>query len=244
MLRAPIRAAIANPCGRSHLGAPAHSAPGAWPGVGVGERVRAVARSDDVKALLRSNQRGDEAGLQRAAKDLIDDERRKCHDLVADQLEAIPEEPGRRPRPLRVSSLRPVPKTRDDVPLISMEEPRLTSQDLSPARSSDPGPRLAGRGVPPAFGAAGSRGRTAIEPPTGGAARLRQVGQCRGDGRTSRPSRGPRPVGHGRVVVLGETARKLDQIFSLLDAGSWVLISDELDMLGRERADAASRTLL
>ena len=83
-----------------------------------------------MKALLRSHQRGDEAGFQRAAKDLIDDERRKRHDLVADQLEAILEEPGRTRRPLQVSSLRPLPKTRDDLPLISLEEPSLSFQDL------------------------------------------------------------------------------------------------------------------
>lgn len=89
-----------------------------------------MARSDHVKALLRSHQRGDEAGFQRAAKDLIDDERRKRHDLVAEQLEAILDEPGRMRRPLQVSSLRPLPKTRDDLPLISLEEPSLSFQDL------------------------------------------------------------------------------------------------------------------
>lgn len=89
-----------------------------------------MARSDHVKALLRSHQRGDEAGFQRAARELIDDERRKRHDLVAEQLEAILEEPGRGRRPLQASSLRPLPKTRDDLPLISLEEPRLSFQDL------------------------------------------------------------------------------------------------------------------
>ena len=38
---------------------------------------------------------------------------------------------------------------------------------------------------------------------------------------------------------LGETARNLEQIFSFLDIGSWVLVFDEFDMLGRERADRA-----
>ena len=83
-----------------------------------------------MKALLHSHQRGDDAGFRRAAKELIDEERRKRHDLVADQLEAILEEPGQRSRPLQISSLRPLPKTRDDHALISLEEPRLSFQDL------------------------------------------------------------------------------------------------------------------
>ena len=36
---------------------------------------------------------------------------------------------------------------------------------------------------------------------------------------------------------LGETARNLEQVFSFLNFGSWVLQFDEFDMLGRERAD-------
>ena len=90
----------------------------------VREYAHGVARSDLVKALLRSHQRGDDAAFQRAAKELIDDERRKRHDLVAEQLEAILDEPGHRRRPPQVSSLRPLPKTRDDLPLISLEEPK------------------------------------------------------------------------------------------------------------------------
>ena len=38
---------------------------------------------------------------------------------------------------------------------------------------------------------------------------------------------------------LGETARNLEQIFNFLEVGSWVLVFDEFDMLGRERADRA-----
>ena len=46
------------------------------------------------------------------------------------------------------------------------------------------------------------------------------------------------PVARVRLATvvssyLGETARNLDQIFSFLDVGSWVLIFDEFDMLGR-----------
>ncbi len=94
------------------------------------EYLHGVARSDLLKALLRSYQRGDDAAFQRAAKELIDNERRKRQDLVAEQLEAILEEPGHRRRPPQVSSLRPLPKTRDGLPLISLQEPGVSFHDL------------------------------------------------------------------------------------------------------------------
>ena len=90
-----------------------------------------MARSDLVKELLRSHQRGDDTGFQRVAEELIDDERRKRHDLVADQLEAILRESGSRQKPFQVSSLRPLPKTRDDLPLVSFEKPRSSFRDLA-----------------------------------------------------------------------------------------------------------------
>ncbi len=49
-----------------------HRCDGSSPGVAAAEQVRGVARSGLVKALLRSHQRGDNAGFQRAAEDLIE----------------------------------------------------------------------------------------------------------------------------------------------------------------------------
>ena len=156
-------------------------------------RFAAVARSDHVKALLRSHQRGDEAGFQRAAKDLIDDERRKRHDLVAEQLEAILEEPGRTAEAVAgLVAAALFPRRRDDLTLISLEEPSLSFQDLVLSETCSRGLRLAGGGVPSAFGSAGSRRRAKIEPPAGGPARLRagratsQPG-CRSKMRLARP---------------------------------------------------------
>jgi hypothetical protein len=92
-----------------------------------------VARSDLVKALLRSYQQGDDAAFKSAAEAVITDERRKRHDLLADELTAIladsPGDRGRR-RPLQVSSLKPLPKTRDDHPLLTLVQPRTSFSDL------------------------------------------------------------------------------------------------------------------
>ena len=198
-----------------------------------------MARSDHVKALLRSHQRGDEAGFRRAAKDLIDDERRKRHDLVAEQLEAILDEPGRTRRPLQVSSLRPLPKTRDDLPLISLEEPRLSFQDLVlPEAAVEVFDSLVEefrqRSALRAHGVAPRSSLLLVGPPgCGKSASAEAVAGLLG-----------LPVARVQLAAvvssyLGETARNLEQIFSFLDIGSWVLVFDEFDMLGRERADRA-----
>lgn len=198
-----------------------------------------MARSDHVKALLRSHQQGDDAGFQRAAKSLIDDERRKRHDLVADQLEAILEEPGRRRRPLQVSSLRPLPKTRDDLPLISLEEPRRSFQDLVLSDSvvevlDSLAEEFRQRSALRAHGVAPRSSLLLVGPPGCGksASADAMAGQL------------GLPIARVQLATivssyLGETARHLEQIFTFLDVGSWVLVFDEFDMLGRERGDRA-----
>ena len=198
-----------------------------------------MARSDLVKALLRSHQRGDDAEFRRAAKELVDDERRKRHDLVADQLEAILEEPGQRSRPLQVSSLRPLPKTRDDLPLISLEEPRLSFQDLILPESviavfDSLVEEFRQRSALRAHGVTPRSSLLLVGPPGCGksASAEAMAGQL------------GLPVARVRLATvvssyLGETARNLEQIFGFLDVGSWVLVFDEFDMLGRERGDHA-----
>jgi len=198
-----------------------------------------MARSDLVKALLRNHQRGDDAGFQRAAKELIDDERRKRHDLVAEQLESILEEPERTRRPLQVSSLLQLPKTRDDLPLLSLEEPRMSFQDLVLANSAvevfdSLVDEFRQRSALRAHGLSPRSSLLLVGPPGCGksASAEAMAGQL------------GLPIARVQLAsvvssYLGETARNLEQIFSFLDVGSWVLIFDEFDMLGRERSDRA-----
>lgn len=196
-----------------------------------------MARSDLVKALMRSHQHGDDAGFRKAAEELIKDERRKRHDLVADQLEAILEDAPRRRRPLQVSSLRPLPKSRDDLDLITLEEPRTSFQDLVlPAGVVDVLESLVEE-----FRQRSSLRAHGVEPRSS----LLLVGPpgC-GKSASAEAMAGQLGIPVARVQLativssyLGETARHLEQIFSFLDVGSWVLVFDELDMLGRERSD-------
>lgn len=199
-----------------------------------------MARSDLVKALLRSYQQGDDAAFQSAAEAVIADERRKRHDLLADELTAILAETrqglGRR-RPLQVSSLKPLPKTRDDNPLLAIAQPRLTFQDLVLGDSV----MTVLDGIIDEFRHRSTLRAHGVSPRS----TLLLVGPP-GTGKTvtGEAIAGELGLAVARIQLatvvssyLGETARNLEQIFSFLNTGSWVLQFDEFDMLGRERAD-------
>jgi SpoVK/Ycf46/Vps4 family AAA+-type ATPase len=199
-----------------------------------------VARSDLVKALIRSYSQGDDAAFQSAAEAVIADERRKRHDLLADELAAILAEPARtttRRRPLAVSSLKPLPRSRDEHPLITIVQPRLTFQDLV----LDPEITAVLESVVDEFRQRSTMRAHGVEPRSS----LLLVGPP-GTGKTvaGEAIAGELGLGVARIQLatvvssyLGETARNLEQIFGFLNAGSWVLQFDEFDMLGRERAD-------
>jgi SpoVK/Ycf46/Vps4 family AAA+-type ATPase len=193
-----------------------------------------------VKALLRSYQQGDDAGFQSAAEAVIADERRKRHDVLADELTSILADPRRgvaQRRPLQVSSLKPLPKTRDDNPLLAIAQPRVTFQDLvlgEPTLSVLDGivDEFRHRSTLRAHGVAPRSTLLFVGPP--------------GTGKTvtGEAIAGELGLAITRIQLatvvssyLGETARNLEQIFSFLNTGSWVLQFDEFDMLGRERAD-------
>jgi SpoVK/Ycf46/Vps4 family AAA+-type ATPase len=199
-----------------------------------------VARSDLVKALMRSYQQGDDAAFQSAAEAVIADERRKRHDLLADELTAILEEPrhARGPRrPLQVSSLKPLPKTRDDHPLLTIVQPRVTFQDLVLSNTIT----TVLDAVVDEFRQRSTLRAHGVSPRT----TLLLVGPP-GTGKTvtAEAIAGELGLAVARIQLatvvssyLGETARNLEQIFSFLNTGSWILQFDEFDMLGRERSD-------
>ncbi len=199
-----------------------------------------MARSDLLKALLRSYQQGDDAGFQSAAEAVIADERRKRHDVLADELTAILVETrhgrGQR-RPLQVSSLKPLPKSRDDNPLLTIAQPRLTFQDLVLAESV----MRVLDGIVDEFRHRSALRAHGVSPRS----TLLFVGPP-GTGKTvtGEAIAGELGLALARIQLatvvssyLGETARNLEQVFSFLNTGSWVLQFDEFDMLGRERAD-------
>jgi SpoVK/Ycf46/Vps4 family AAA+-type ATPase len=195
-----------------------------------------VARSDLVKALLRSYSNGDDRAFRDAADEVIADERRKRHDVLADQLEAILVEPARS-RPLHVSSLRPLPKGRENSDLLSIRQPRASLHDVVLDENADSVVRsvldeFRQRSALRAHGLTPRSNLLFVGPPG-----------C-GKSLTAEALAGELGVAIARVELaavvssyLGETAKNLEQIFSFVRTGSWVLLFDEFDMLARERGD-------
>ncbi len=194
-----------------------------------------MARSDQVKALLRSHREGDEQRFLATAEQIIEDARRKRHTLLAEELEAILEEPVRTRRPTQLATLRPLPKGRDDTPLLDIRQPQRSLHDVV-------------------------LGRAAHEVVLGLIAEQRSVSALHAHGIEPRRSilfAGPSGTGKSATAealagelgwplarvqlatvvssYLGETAKNLDQIFSFVRSGSFVLLFDEFDMLARDR---------
>lgn len=197
--------------------------------------IRHMARSDQVKALLRSHREGDEQQFRTAAEEIIQDARRRRHDLLASELEAILDEPVRTRRPTQLAALRPLPKGRDETPLLHIVQPQRSLHDLllrpetidvleglleeqrsrSALRAHGIGPR---RSI--LFTGPSGTGKSATAEALAG-----ELGW---------------PLAHVQLATvvssyLGETAKNLEQIFSFLQSGSWVLLFDEFDMLARDR---------
>ncbi len=196
-----------------------------------------MARSDLVKALMRSHQQADDRAFHSAAEAIIEEERRKRHDLLAEELAAILDEPGAKRRPLHVSSLKPLPKTRDDQALITISQPAVSFQDL--VLSHDVLSVLEAvvdefrqRSVLRAHGVEPRSTLLFVGPPGCG----KSVSGLALSGELGLP------IARVRLATvvssyLGETARNIEQIFAFLNTGSWVLLFDEFEMLGHERSD-------
>lgn len=200
-----------------------------------------VARSDLVKRMFLSYQRGDDPEFRLAAEEIITEERRKHHDTLADELERIllarAGETGK--RPLNVSTLRPLPTTRDDSPLLDLVSPRVTFADLVLA----PETKELIENVVSEFQQREVLAAHSLRPRN----RLLFVGPP-GCGKTQTAVAVASRLGYPLAKVqlatvvssfLGETSRNLQQILAFCEQGRWVLLFDEIDTLAKERSDRA-----
>lgn len=199
-----------------------------------------MARGDHLTRIFASHAAGDEDAFRQAAQEVIAEERRKSHGLLADQLESSlnRRQPGRQ-KPLTVSSLRPLPTSRDETALFSIETPGTSLDDIVLRKRT----RTLLEDIAREFRSASALHAHGIRPRN----RLLLVGPP-GTGKTmtAETLAGELGVPLLRVQVaavvssyLGETARNLSSIFEYCRQGSWVVLFDEFDALAKERADAA-----
>jgi SpoVK/Ycf46/Vps4 family AAA+-type ATPase len=195
-----------------------------------------MARSDLLKEMFGSYGRGDHAAFRAAAEDVIRDERRKRHDQLANELQRLLSTVSQ-PTPLNVSTLTPLPKGRDEQPLVRVRSVQLTLEDVVLRRKTSQlleelvreqrsASILHAHGLRP-------RSRALLLGPPG-------------TGKTLTGEALAGELGLPFVLVdiatvvssyLGETARNLASIFDFCTRGSWVVMFDEFDALGKERAD-------
>ncbi len=207
-----------------------------------------MARGDLIKEMLSSYRIGDDLAFRSAASKVIDEERRKHHQLLADELQEIlggdpgvvaaasSTDAGLGPAP--VSRLRPLPSTRDEQELIELYRPQRTleRQVLSAEASQclleviDEQERAAALR---AFGLSPTRTLLFVGPPgtgksTSAEALAAELGMPLA--RIKLPS----------IVssLLGETSKNLAAIFESIRLESWVVLFDEFDAIGRERDHA------
>lgn len=196
----------------------------------------AMARSDLIKAMFASYSSGDHAAFRHAAREVILDERRKRHGLLADELEGLLDT-AEAPIPLNVATLQPLPKGRDDVPLVRVRASERTLDDVVLRRET----REIVEELVREFRSASVLHAHGLRPRS----RALFVGPP-GTGKTLTAEALAGELGLPMVTIdiatvvssyLGETSRNLASIFEFCSRGSWVVLFDEFDALAKERGD-------
>ncbi len=198
-----------------------------------------MARSDLIKRLFRSFQKGDRPSFLEAAHEVIEDERRKQHTALARELTEILEANGSRNGTGSLPRFEPLPRDVErGTDLVEVLHPERHLEDLilGPAQEE------ALRSVCREF-----RDREVLEANgLRGASRLLFCGPP-GCGKTATAEAMASAVGlpllyarFDSVVssLLGETAANLRKVFDFAAKGSWVVLFDEFDAVGRSRDDA------
>lgn len=199
----------------------------------------AMARADLLKKLFTGYQRRDDQAFRQAAEELIVDERKKEHSILANELERILRNGHSEKGTLkRLAPLEPGPMDSDRrMALVEVRQPHRYMDDLV----LEPPIRCAVERVLREF-----REWEVLE--ANGLAPIRRVIFCgpSGCGKTAMAEAMSAELAIPMLYVrfdavvsslLGETAANLRKVFDYARRGQWVLFFDEFDAIGRSRDD-------
>lgn len=193
-----------------------------------------MARSDLLRRLFAAYARADDVAFRRTAGELIDDERRKNHRLLATELErelSAHRQPGG-DEPL---TLRPIPTSRDERPLLRLTKPKRELAELIL-------PSELRRAIEEIV--TENRSRAAL---TSHALHPRQRLLFLGPPGTGKSATAhaiaaelSMPVATASLSALtssflGDTARNIESVVRFAEQTPCVLLLDEFDVLGQER---------
>lgn len=194
-----------------------------------------MARSDLLRRMFLAWSANDHSGFLQAASQVIEDERRKNHALLANDLERAlrdPRKPGVNPG----LSLKPLPKGKDDRVLLRISKPARTMDDLvlepeSRASLDDLVRENLSRGILLSTGI-NPRQRVLIVGPPGTGKSMSAHALA---------SELSLPVATASLAsltssLLGETARNIEAVTNFVEHTPCVLLLDEFDALAAERA--------
>jgi SpoVK/Ycf46/Vps4 family AAA+-type ATPase len=198
-----------------------------------------MARCDLIKRLFRSFRQGDQPGFLTAAREVIEDERKKQHTVLADELSQIINSYPERNRAAHTSRFDALPKDKDrGTDLVEVIRPDRRLDDLILAPSQAEALRVVCQEV---------QGWEILEVNSlRPASRLLFCGPP-GCGKSVTAEAVANALGLCLLYVrfdsvvsslLGETAANLRKVFDFAARESWVVLFDEFDAIGRSRGDA------
>ncbi len=196
-----------------------------------------MARGDQLRRLFASYGNSDDAGFRKAANELIADERNKNHRLLATELERELNS-AQRPGVSQPLTLRPLPKSRDDRPLIRLSKPQreLAELVLPPSVRTVIDEVVAENSSRAALTSHGLRPRQRLlmtgPPGTGKSASAHAIA-----------AELSLPVATASLAAmtasfLGDTAKNIEAVVRFAEQTPCVVLFDEFDVLGQERAHA------
>ena len=200
-----------------------------------------MARADLLKRLFESYRRRDDPGFRSTAAEIVEDERKKHHPVLANELQRILTNGVRSLDVARSTKtvFEPVPMDGDRrTPLLSVRTPDRYFRDLVLDAATE-----------------ASLDRTLVEIRSwdvleaNGLTPTRRLLFCgpSGCGKTASAEAVAAELGLPMLYVrfdsvvsslLGETAANLRRVFDYASRGQWVLFFDEFDAIGRSRDDA------